>query len=143
MSVMMALGEFQFSVSTTQYQSLKTSMAWRWAKYDRHGRKPGKQFQGADSTTKTLSIAIYPQSARDLDVVGNLRALGDTGKPLRLIAGALKRLNGQASAAGLDLGLWVMEKLDIDESAFLDNGIALEIKGSITISEYGDDEVTG
>ncbi|MGL1407026.1 phage tail protein [Vibrio parahaemolyticus] len=141
MSVMMALGDFQFSMSTAQYQRLKTSMSWRWAKYDRIGRKPGKQYQGPDSDTKSFDIAIYPQSARDLEVMDNLKALGDQGKPKRLIAGALKRINGQAKGSGLDLGLWVLEKLDIDEGEFLDNGIALEIKGSLSISEYGDDEV--
>lgn len=141
MSVMMALGEFQFSMSTAQYQRLKTSMSWRWAKYDRYGRKPSKQFQGPDSDSKTFDISIYPQSSRDLEIIDTVRALGDAGKPLRLIAGALKRLNGQATGAGLDLGLWVMEKLDVDEGEFLDNGIALEIKASLSISEYGDDEV--
>lgn len=141
MSVMMALGGFQFSMSTAQYQRLKTSMSWRWAKYDRHGRKPGKQFQGADSGVKTFDISIYPQSSRDLEIIDTIRAIGDEGKPLRLIAGALKRFNGQTTGAGLDLGLWVMEKLDVDEGEFLDNGIALEIKASLSISEYGDDEV--
>lgn len=141
MSVMMALGGFQFSVSTTQYQNLKTSKSWRWAKYDRYGRKPGKQFQGADSDSKTFDITIYPQNAADLAIIDRLTAIGNDGTPLRLIAGALRRVNGIALGSGLDLGLWVMEKLDINENAFIDNGIALEIKATLTISEYGDDEV--
>ncbi len=141
MSVMMALGDFQFSISTAQYQSLKTSMSWRWAKYDRYGRKPGKQFQGPDSTSKTLNIAIYPQRKSDLEQFTQIEVMASQGEPLRLIAGALKKLNGLTTGSGLDLGLWVIEKLDTDEAHFLDNGVPLEIKGTLTISEYGDDEV--
>ncbi|EGR2744178.1 phage tail protein [Vibrio parahaemolyticus] len=141
MSVMMALGDFQFSISTAQYQSLKTSRSWRWAKYDRYGRKPGKQYQGPDSSTKNLSITIYPQSKSDLEQFDRIELMASQGEPLRLIAGALKKINGQTTGSGLDLGLWVIEKLDTDEAYFLDNGVPLEIKGSLSISEYGDDEV--
>lgn len=141
MSVMMAWGDFQFSMSTTQYQRLKTSSSWRWGQYDRYGRKPGRQYQGPGSDSKTFDIAIYPQSSSDLEIIDNIKSIGNQGKPQRLIAGALKRVNGQAKGSGLDLGLWVLEKLDTDEGEFLDNGVPLEIKGTITISDYGDDEI--
>ena len=65
--------------------------------------------------------------------------MADTGKPLRLIGGALRNVNGQVTGSALDLGLWVIEKLDETETEFLDNGIPLVIKGSLSISEYGDD----
>jgi len=44
-----------------------------------------------------------------------------------------------AVPAGADLGLWVIERLDVDENMFMRDGVALEFKGSLSISEYGDD----
>lgn len=139
--VMMSLGDFQFGVSTAEYQSLKTSMSWRWAKKDRYGRKPGKQYHGPDAITKTMEIVIYPQSKKDLTRFQQIKAMADAGKPLRLVAGGSRLVDGLLVPAGADLGLWVIEQLEISESMFMQDGTALEQKGSLTISEYGDDEV--
>ncbi|EHK2888001.1 phage tail protein [Vibrio metschnikovii] len=140
MAVMMALGSFQFSINTMQYQSLKTSMGWRWAKMDRVGRKPARQFKGPEGISKSFDIAHYPQDADGLTRFDEIQAIADEGKPIRLVGGALRKTNGQVSGTALDLGLWVIEKLDLTETQFLDNGIPLEMKGSITISEYGEDQ---
>lgn len=130
--VMLALGDFLFSVSGAQYQQLSTSMGWRWAKRDRLNRKPAKQFQGPESDSKTLNITIYPQNKTDLYQFDRMKALADKGEPLRLVGGT--------PTGGADLGLWVIEKLVRTDQYFTDNGIPLEIKGTLTISEYGDDE---
>ncbi|MCO7217119.1 phage tail protein [Halomonas sp. OfavH-34-E] len=139
--VMMALGDFKFSISGTQYQSLQTSMGWRWAKKERFKRKPGMQFHGPDSTTKTLDIAIYPETSGDLEVIGRLKAMGDAGDPVRLVAGGSRWVVGLVVPAGTDLGLWVVNKLDVAEQFFMADGTPLEIKGTLSITEYGDDEV--
>lgn len=138
--VMMSLGDFQFGVSTTEYQGLKTSMSWRWAKKDRYGRKPGKQYHGPDAASKTLDITIYPQNKRDLIRFQQIRNMADAGKPLRLVSGGSRWLDGLLVSAGADLGLWVIEQLEVSESMFMRDGTALEQNGSLTISEYGDDE---
>ncbi len=130
--VMLALGDFQFSIDSAQYQALATSYGWRWAKKDRIGHKPARQFQGVDSSTKKLDILIYPQSKDDLLIMNKLIKLGNKGEPLRLVGGT--------PTGGADLGLWVIEKLDVAEQHFLTNGIGLEIKGSLNIAEYGDDD---
>ena len=140
-NVMLALGDFQFGVNNAQYQSLKTSMSWRWAKKDRYGRKPGKQYHGPEATTKTLEIAIYPQDKHDLARFQQIKAIGDKGLPVRLVAGGARWVDGALVSAGADLGLWVIEQLDVNETLFLDDGTALEQKGNLSISEYGDDEV--
>lgn len=138
-NIMMALGDFQFGISTVQYQSLKTSMSWRWAKKDRYGRKPSKQFHGADADTKSLEISIYPEDKTDLLRFRQIKAIADQGKPLRLVAGGSSWVNDALVSSGSDLGLWVIEKLDVNESMFMSDGTALEQKGSLMISEYGDD----
>ncbi|NAX31992.1 phage tail protein [Vibrio sp. V37_P2S8PM304] len=134
--VMLALsfpsGEFFFSISGTQYQQLQTSMQWRWAKRNRLNRKPAKQFLGPDSNTKTLNITIYPQNRQDLYQFDTMKQFADQGKPGRLVGGT--------PSGGADLGLWCIEKLDRTDQYFMANGIPLEIKGTLTISEYGEDE---
>lgn len=134
--VMLALsfpsGDFFFSVTGAQFQQLRTSMKWRWATRSRLNRKPAKQFQGADSDSKTLEITIYPQKKSDLYQFDRMKALADKGEPGRLVGGT--------PTGGADLGLWVIESLERTDQYFTDNGIPLEIKGSLTISEYGEDE---
>ncbi len=137
--VMMALGSFQFGVQTTEYQSLKTAHSWRWAKKDRFGRKPSKQFHGADASSKSFSITIIPQNSDDLTRFGQLKDLADAGKPVRLISGGARWVDGRLQSSGADLGLWVVEKLDIDESMFMRDGTAISQVGSLSISEYGED----
>lgn len=142
MDVMMALGEFRFSISGPQYQTLQTSMGWRWAKKDRFKRKPGMQYHGPDANTKTLAIAVYPDVARDLAVMGRLKAMGDTGRPVRLIAGGSRWVAGVVVPAGTDLGLWVVNKLEVGEQYFMADGTPLEIRGTLTLTEYGEDAMS-
>lgn len=118
--VMLALGEFQFSIDTAQYQTLSTSYAWRWQKKDRVGKKPARQFHGPDASSKNLSIVIYPQSKADLLLIQKIADLGDSGLPQRLVGGT--------PTGGADLGLWVLEKLDTSEEYFMTNGVPLEDK---------------
>ncbi|TWC12022.1 hypothetical protein FBY06_14026 [Pseudomonas sp. SJZ085] len=139
--VMMALGDFRFSVKTAEYQSLTTSMAWRWAKKDRYKHKPGKQFHGPDSTTKALEITIHPQSRADVVLFDRLRVMGDAGEPLRLVAGGSALVDGELKQSGADLGLWVIESLNVADDHFMQDGTPLVRKGSLSISEYGEDEV--
>ncbi|MFS2091695.1 phage tail protein [Pseudomonas sp. Irchel s3b2] len=138
--VMMALGDFRFSVATTEYQGLSTSMAWRWAKKDRYGAKPGKQFHGPDSTSKTFDITVYPQSRADVLLFDRLRMMGDAGEPLRLVSGGTAKVEGQLKQSGADLGLWVIDGLTVADEFFLKDGTPLVRKGSLSISEYGEDE---
>lgn len=141
MAIMMALGDFQFSINTMQYQSLKTSMSWRWAKMERLGRNPARQFKGSDGVTKSFEIAHYPQDAKGLIQFDEIQKMGNMGEPLRLLGGALRRHNGTVTGSALDFGLWCIEKLDLTETQFLDNGIALEMKGALAICEYGEDQI--
>jgi phage protein U len=136
---MMALGSFRFSVCTAEYQSLATSMAWRWAKKDRYQRKPGKQFHGPDSTTKTLDITVCPDSRDELLALERLRELGDAGKPLRMVAGSAVVVSGALTQSGADMGLWVIESLSVTDDNFMRDGTPLLRKGTLVISEYGED----
>lgn len=130
--VMLALGDFFFSISTVQYQQLQRSKSWTWATKSRLGRKPAKQFHGPDSDTITLNIAHFPESKIGLQMFSRLAALGDQGKPHRLV--------GSNAQGGSDLGLWCIESLDETDTEFTEDGIPLVIKGTLKISEWGEDE---
>lgn len=140
--VMLALGDFRFSVSTVQYQTLSTSMSWRWASKDRYKHKPGKQFHGPGTFTKSLDITVYPENRGQVVVLDRLRAMADTGKPFRLVSGGTVLINRELKPSGADLGLWVIESLSIADQFFMVDGTPLERKGSLSISEYGEDEVS-
>ncbi|WP_372830506.1 phage tail protein [Pontibacterium sp.] len=139
--IMCALGDFIFSMDAAQYDQLQSNHAWRWAKRDRLARKPAKAYQGPDASAKTFNITIYPEKAADLAHFPNLKALGDSGTPHRLVAGGTQWLNGATVPAGADLGLWVVDGLQITDSEFMGDGTPLKQTGTLSISEYGDDEV--
>ncbi len=130
--VMLALGDFFFSISTVQYQQLQRSKSWTWAKKNRLGRKPAKQFHGPDSDTITLNIAHFPENKAGLLMFSRLAALADQGKPHRLV--------GSNALGGSDLGLWCIESLEETDTEFTEGGIPLVIKGTLKISEWGEDE---
>ncbi|ENN2394381.1 phage tail protein, partial [Vibrio alginolyticus] len=68
----------------------------------------------------------------DLYQFDRMKAFADKGEPGRLVGGT--------PSGGADLGLWCIESLERTDQYFTDNGIPLEIKGTLTISEYGEDE---
>ena len=42
--VMLALGDYRFSLATAAYQSLRKTAAWRWPGQERISREPALQF---------------------------------------------------------------------------------------------------
>ncbi|RDH41504.1 phage tail protein [Zooshikella ganghwensis] len=130
---MMALGNFIFSVSTLEYQSLKTSQSWRWATKERYGRKPAKQYLGPAASKKTLDIVVYPEKKKDFLWFNQLQQMADKGEPYRLIGGS--------PSGGVDLGLWVIDQIDRSDAYFFEDGTPMEMKGTLTISEYGEDQL--
>lgn len=138
---MMALGDLKFGIETAEYQTLQTSMSYRWISKDRVGRRPARQFQGANTITKTLNISIYPQSASDLNLVNSWDQAARQGEPLRMVSGSSRIIGGVIENAGSDFGLWCIDSITLDESAFMRDGTSLEQKAVLTISQYGEDRV--
>ena len=140
--VMMDLGGLRFGVSTQEYESLQTSISWKWAAKARYGRIEALQYQGKEAITKTLAITIVAEKAADLEFLPSIEGLADTGEPHRLIAGHTRPVAGVSMmAGGADLGLWVITALSVGESEFLRNGTAILYSASLTIKSYGEDEV--
>lgn len=129
MTVMMALGEYRFSLSTAAYNELKRVSEWRWAKQDRMGRKPGRQFTGPDGDTITLPGTVYPHFRGGLGQINAMRAEANKGKPLMMVDGQ-----------GKIWGKWCITRIEEGQSAFLADGIPLKMDFSVTLEEYAPDE---
>ncbi len=129
--VQLALGEFRFATSSTEYETLEKSSRWRWAQINRLNRRPGLQFQGADTREITINAVVYADSASHVKRPANLEAEGDKGEPLRLISGS--------QALGRDWGLWVMVELTNKHEYTLPDGTPLKQTFTIRLREYGSD----
>ncbi|WP_158125258.1 phage tail protein [Vibrio fluvialis] len=127
--VMMALGEYRFSIDTAALQSISETYAWRWADKNLAGRKPRSQFIGGDLATLRFEGTIYPHFRGGLGQTDKMKAEGDKGKPLRMIDGL-----------GKDWGLWTMRTLEVNKTKLFTKGVARKIEFTIEIKEYPDKE---
>lgn len=140
--VMMNLGPIRFGVRQQEYESLSTTMAWRWEEKARYLREPAQQYKGPASVSKTFKITIVVEKGADLEFLPAIRAEADKGEPMRLIAGHSKPVGGVAVVAGAaDMGLWCITALDIDESHFLRDGTAMVYDATLSIKSYGEDKI--
>lgn len=126
--VMMALGQYRFSLSTAAYQSLKRTDAWRWASQERLTRAPAMQCIGKGKASITLDGTIHPHFRGGLGQIAAMRAEADKGEPLILVDGL-----------GTVWGKWVIEEITETGSQFFDAGVPLKIDFSLTLSTYGED----
>jgi phage protein U len=130
--ILMALGDYRFSLSSAAYKELSRTSAWRWTKQERMGRKPARHFTGPDSDSITLAGTIYPHYWGGLGQINEMRRQADTGKPLILVDGT-----------GRVWGKWCVVKVTERQSNFLPNGVPLKMDFDLTLEEFGpDDEVT-
>lgn len=129
--IMMALGDYQFSVDSSEYQELERKHSWRWLTYQRVNSKSALQFQGFNASEITLNGTIYAENKSDIQQLDKMKAEGDKGKPLRLISGS--------SALGRDWGLWCMTELNEKQTHLLPDGTPLKQNFVIRLKEYGAD----
>ena len=126
--IMMALGDFRFSINGAAYQNLKHSAEYRWPSQARIGRDQALQFTGPGSETVQLSGLIYPHFKGGLDQVGEMRKMAGQGKPLSLTDGV-----------GNYWGKWVITKIEEEKSDFTGPGLSKKISFNLDLSFYGQD----
>lgn len=100
-SMLMALGQFVFSLDTLAYQELKRSNTWRHPSNSRVGARPARQFVGVGDETFALSGWIAPGQLGDYGSLDEMRAMGDSGQAFALVSG-----NGEV------FGQFVLESLN-------------------------------
>lgn len=126
--IMMALGDYRFSLSTAAYDSLKRTDSWRWATQERLTRAPAKQFMGRGDTKISLDGTIYPHYRGGLGQLARMRVEADKGTPLILVDGL-----------GNVWGKFVIEEVQETTTHHMANGVPLKIDFNLNITAYGED----
>lgn len=125
--MMMALGQFVFSLYTLAYQELQRQTAWRHPSTSRIGARPARQSVGPGDDTITLQGLLAPEfmgSTISLDI---LRAMGDEGSAWVLVDGI-----------GIVYGEFVIESLAETKTIFMDNGQARRIEFTLQLARVDD-----
>lgn len=127
--MMLALGDYRFSVGTAAWEQLSRTDNWRWASLERLERKPAMQYVGEGSVTVELSGRIYPHYKGGLGQLTAMRAEAAKGKPLLLNDGL-----------GNVWGKFCILKVSEDQSLPFSKGVPRRIEFRISLESYGDDE---
>jgi len=126
--MLMALGEFRFSVETAAYETLRDIASYRWSSQDRIGRPPALQYLGPGERTVELDGTIYPSYRGGLGQLDRMRALAAQGEPLLMVSGR-----------GDVMGLWVITRVEEDQSHHLRAGEPRKQGFRLALTFYGED----
>lgn len=128
--MMMALGQFVFSLSTLAYQEFQRQTDWRHGSTSRIGARPARQYLGAGDDSITLPGVLLPELTGGLPSLDEIREMADTGKAWVLVEGT-----------GRIYGLWVIESLSETHSLFFADGTARRIEFSLVLKRIDDDRI--
>ncbi|CAM3104947.1 phage tail protein [Cupriavidus taiwanensis] len=126
--MMMALGQFVFSLDTAPYQDFQQQIGWRHPANSRTGRRPARQFLGPDDETITLAGVLAPEVTGGDDSIEDLRKLGDSGEAHVLIEGT-----------GRYYGLFVVETMQVTRTYFFQDGKARRIEFTLKLARVDDE----
>lgn len=127
--MMMALGQFIFSLPTLAYQDLRRSTEWRHPSNSRVGARPARQFVGPGEDSITLSGLQAPEFMGNRRSIDDLRKMGDAGSAYAVVAG-----NGDV------MGAWVIKKVDENGSIFIREGVARRVEFTLELVRADDDQ---
>jgi len=128
--MMMALGNFIFSMPTLVYQQLERSSSWRHANTERIGARAASQFLGPGEESITLGGVLAPELACDPAELGTLRELADEGAPLALVSGS-----------GTVFGAYVITSLSETGSLFFSDGTPRRIEFDLKLRRVPDEDM--
>ena len=126
--MMMALGNFIFSLYTLAYQELQRQTDYRHASSSRVGVAPARQFLGKGDDSITLPGWLAPELAGTPSSLDVLRYMAGTGGAWPLIEGS-----------GRIYGLWVIESITETKTLFFSDGTPRRIEFSIALKRVDDD----
>lgn len=128
--IMMALGNYRFSLPTAAYQSLERVSSYRWQKQDRLGRKPALQYVGPDADTIEFEGTIHPYFRGGLGQLPAMRAEAEKGEALIMVDGL-----------GKVWGKYCIKRISETQTKFTDDGIPKQIDFRLSLEEYGEDAI--
>lgn len=127
--VMMALGDFIFSISTLAYDQLTITDEWRWAEQPRIGKNDALQYTGRPNPTISLNgkTHLYFLDGVQYGQLDKLRERGSVLTPQQLVTGR-----------GDVKGYWVITNLTDNQTAFISQGTVKVQNFTLTLKYYGD-----
>lgn len=126
--MMMALGQFVFSLPTLAYQELQRRTSWKHRSTSRVGARDARQYTGQGDDGITMTGWIAPdQGIGKLSSLAELRDMGDTGDAWALVDGS-----------GYVYGAFVIEGLDEGQSYHQKNGTPRRIEFTLTLTRVDD-----
>jgi phage protein U len=130
-NVMLALGDYRFSVDTAAYQSLQQSQSWGWVEQARVGSQPLLQLTGKALRSITMTGTIYPEYKGGFGQVSLMRKEADKGKPLTLLS-----MSETVDSSGLIVGDFVIVSVSETHRMFRGDGSPRAIEFSIELKQY-------
>lgn len=130
--MMMALGQFIFSLPTLAYNDFKRQSSWRHPSNSRVGARPARQSLGPGDDTIALSGLLVPEFAGRKGALSELRAMADKGNAWALVDGT-----------GEVFGAWVIESLNETGTLHMDNGAARRIEFDLQLARVDDARADG
>lgn len=127
-AVMMALGDFRFSLSTAAFQELVRNTAYKWAAIERIGVRPAMQFTGMGEETIKMSGSVFPAYKGGLSQIAKMRETAAKGLPQTLIDGT-----------GRNWGSWCITDVNETQTVFFSNGTPRRIDFDISLTIFGGD----
>ncbi len=129
--MMMALGQFVFSLRTLAYQQLQRSTAWRHATNSRVGARSASQFVGPGDDALNLDGLLLPEiTGNGRPPLDTLRDMADQGKGWPLVDGN-----------GVVYGAWVIESVNETSTLFFADGTPRRIEFALALQRVDDSRV--
>ncbi|MET3234350.1 UNVERIFIED_ORG: phage protein U [Burkholderia sp. 1263] len=127
--MMMALGQFVFSLSELAYQELQRRTSWKHRNTSRVGGRDARQFTGPGDDSITLSGWFAPDDGigGKLSSLTELRKMGDEGDAYAMVDGT-----------GTVYGAFVIEGLDEGQSLLKKDGTPKRVEFTINLMRVDD-----
>ncbi len=130
--VLMALGNFRFSVDQAAYEQLSRTTAYRWASQERIDQLPAMQYIGSGTDTIELDGTIYPFYKGGVGQLDAMRAEAEKGTPMSWVAAT--------DGVGKPMGKWCITRIQETQSNFSVGGIPQKVKFQLSLSRYGEEK---
>lgn len=109
------------------FQKFKRTVKGRWAEHPRVGKKPQKQFLGADISTLTFTIILNAEhGVKPRKTIENIERLILEGIPQTVVIGSKK----------VGSGKYVITEISEDWERILNHGEVAKIVCDLTLEEY-------
>lgn len=129
--MLLALGQFVFSVDTMTYNELQRSRSWSYASNSIAQGRDQHQFTGAGEETVTVPFLIYQSHGfGNRQSIDDLSEMADSGSGYVLIDGS-----------GYLYGVFAITAIDETRSYITNRGVPRKIDGTMKLMRVDDDRI--